>query len=137
MQFYTAGLANALVSESGYEVWVVGSAARRRNAFDKRVRLLPTYSFSGTGLSLPALNLFNFYGLLKQIDDACPSLIHIIGPHLFSRFACGDDIHLSLPGMMQQCIKVPRARNLRMPINEQWRGSLTVLWYIAGRLREP
>ncbi len=84
MQFYSAGLANALVNESGYKVWVIGSAALRKNAFDKRVRLLPTYSFSGTGLSLPALNLFNFRGLLKQIDDACPSLIHIIGPHLWN-----------------------------------------------------
>lgn len=84
MQFYSAGIASALASKSGYEVWVVGSAALRENAFDERVRLLPAHAFSGTGLSFPALNPLKFYGLLKQIDDLHPSLIHITGPHVWA-----------------------------------------------------
>jgi len=84
MQYYTAGLANALVSKNENEVWVIGSAASLKNAFDARVRLLPLHSFSGTGLSLPALNLLKFRALLEQIDNLCPSLVHFSGSHLWN-----------------------------------------------------
>jgi len=84
MQFYSAGIANALVSGSEHKVWVIGSAALRRNAFDRRVKLLPAHSFSGTGLSSSALNLPKFYRLLKQINDIGPSLVHFTGPHLWN-----------------------------------------------------
>lgn len=84
MQFYSAGLASAVASKPGHEVWVVGSAALRSSAYHKDVRLLPECSFSGTGLSLSALNPARFYRLLRQIEALCPDVVHITTPHLWN-----------------------------------------------------
>lgn len=83
MQFYTVGIANALVSEGEAEVWVIGAAALRGNAFDRRVKLLPVHLFSGTGLSSAALDPFGFRCLLKRVADLHPDVVHITGPHLW------------------------------------------------------
>lgn len=84
MQFYSAGLASALVTKTAYEVWVVGSVALRSDAYHRDVKLLPAYSFPSTGLSLPALNPARFYSLLQQIEALRPDVIHITAPHLWN-----------------------------------------------------
>lgn len=81
MQFYTAGVANALATAGHHDVWVIGSAALRKNAFHSNVNLLSTYSFSSTGLSASALNPVRFCRLLKLMDDIAPSVVHFTGPH--------------------------------------------------------
>ena len=84
MQFYTAGLANTLLNEGTCEVWVFGSAAQRKDAFDGGVRLAPSYSFASTGLSLSALDLLKFRRLLTEIRELRTSLVHLTGPHLWN-----------------------------------------------------
>jgi glycosyltransferase involved in cell wall biosynthesis len=83
MQFYTAGLANALVG-AGAEVWVMGAATERRQSFEGQARLLSHYSFASTGLSMQALNPVRFGRLLQEIQRIGPDLVHITGPHLWN-----------------------------------------------------
>lgn len=84
MQFYTAGLASALANKGHHAVWVIGSAARRREAFDQKVTLVATHSFSRTGLSPAALNPASFRHLLAYIDNIQPSVVHLTGPHAWN-----------------------------------------------------
>lgn len=84
MQFYTAGLAGVLSNAGQHAVWVVGSAARRREAFDPSVTLVAGHSFSGTGLSAQALNSAGFRRLLRLVDDIEPSVVHLTGPHVWN-----------------------------------------------------
>ncbi|MBN1136102.1 MAG: glycosyltransferase family 4 protein [Anaerolineae bacterium] len=84
MQFYSAGLASALVTQPGYDVSVIGSVALRSDAYHRDVRLLPAHSFSSTGLSPSALNPAKFYSLLRQIEAVRPNVVHITTPHLWN-----------------------------------------------------
>ncbi len=84
MQFYTAGLAGALVNAGQHAVWVVGSAVRRSEAFDPSVTLVAGHSFSGTGLSARALNSAGFRRLLHLVDDIEPTVVHLTGPHVWN-----------------------------------------------------
>jgi glycosyltransferase involved in cell wall biosynthesis len=84
MQFYTAAVANALVRNGNHAVFVIGSAALRKNAFERDVTLLPAHVFSGTGVSTLSLNPFSFRRLLREIGDITPSVVHFTGPHLWN-----------------------------------------------------